>query len=87
MFLSFWMMLTTLPNFPRTKMWSQGTLEESNSSMASANGQSFPLENVLQKINSLIDPRANASLNQSAEKYLDRGSNTTIASSHGPHTM
>ncbi|KAL7531615.1 hypothetical protein ACHAXR_007312 [Thalassiosira sp. AJA248-18] len=47
-------------------------LEEAGKSVASANGTgSFPLEDVIRKINELLDARANASLNQSAEKYLD----------------
>ena len=47
-------------------------LEESSKSVASANGtSSFPLEDFLKKINTLLDPRANAAMNQSAEKYLD----------------
>ena len=46
-------------------------LEEANSGQASANGNSFPMETLLTKINQLLDTRANAALNQSAEKYLD----------------
>lgn len=46
-------------------------LEEANASVASANGNSFPMEDLIEKINKLLDPRANASLSQSAEKYLD----------------
>ena len=46
-------------------------LEEASASVASANGTSFPMEDLIRKINELIDPRANASLNQAAEKYLD----------------
>ncbi|KAL3822257.1 hypothetical protein ACHAXA_005890 [Cyclostephanos tholiformis] len=46
-------------------------LEEANASVASANGLSFPLEDLIRKINELLDARANASLNQTAEKYLD----------------
>ena len=46
-------------------------MEEASSSVASASGNFFPMEDLIKKINELIDPRANASLNQSAEKYLD----------------
>jgi len=46
-------------------------LEEASASAASANGRSFPLEDFIRKVNELLDPRANASMNQSAEKYLD----------------
>jgi len=46
-------------------------LEEDNASAASANGLSFPMEDLLRKVNELLDSRANAALNQSAEKYLD----------------
>jgi ERCC4-type nuclease len=44
-------------------------LEESNASIASANGQSFSMEELIRKINELLDQRANASLNQTASKY------------------
>ncbi|KAL3768086.1 hypothetical protein ACHAW5_009143 [Stephanodiscus triporus] len=46
-------------------------LEEANASVASTNGQSFPLEDLIRKLNELLDSRANASLNQNVEKYLD----------------
>jgi hypothetical protein len=46
-------------------------LEEANASVASANSLSFSLEDLIRKINELLDTRANASLNQTAEKYLD----------------
>lgn len=46
-------------------------LEEANASVASTNGQSFPLEDLIRKLNELLDSRANASLNQNVEKYLN----------------
>ncbi len=46
-------------------------LEEANASVASANGQSFQLEDLIRKLNELLDARANASLNQTVDKYLD----------------
>lgn len=46
-------------------------LEEANASVASANGQSFQMEDLIRKLNELLDARANASLNQTVEKYLD----------------
>jgi len=46
-------------------------LEEANSSVASANGTSFPMEDVIRKINTLLCSRSNAALNQSTETYLN----------------
>ena len=46
-------------------------LEEANASVASVHGQSFPLEDLIQKINELLDARANTHLNQTVEKYID----------------
>jgi hypothetical protein len=46
-------------------------LLELEEEVASANGQSFPLEDLIRKLNLLLDARANASLNQTVEKYLD----------------
>jgi len=42
-----------------------------NSNTTTSTGICFPMEHLIQKINQLLDSRANASLNQSAEKYLD----------------
>lgn len=46
-------------------------LEEANSSVASANGTSYPMEDVVRKINTLLCSRSNAALNQSTETYLN----------------
>ena len=46
-------------------------LEEAHGSVASSSGQSFPMEDLIQKLNGLVDTRSNAILNQTAEKYLD----------------
>ena len=46
-------------------------LEEAAAPVASANGTSFPMEDLIREINRLMDLRANAALNQSAEKYLN----------------
>jgi len=46
-------------------------MEESSEPMNSTNGNSFPMEDLIQNINRLIDTRSNASLNQTAEQYMD----------------
>lgn len=46
-------------------------LEEARSSVASSNGMSFPMEDLIQKLNGLLDARSNAILNQTTDKYLD----------------
>ena len=46
-------------------------LEEANSSVASANGSSYPMEDVIRNINTLLCSRSNAALNQSTETYLN----------------
>lgn len=46
-------------------------LEEGNKGVASAGGQSFPMEELITAINSRLDPAANSSLNSTTEKYLE----------------
>jgi hypothetical protein len=46
-------------------------LEEAHASVASSNGMSFSMEELIQKVNGLLDARSNAILNQTADKYLN----------------